>query len=57
MLPIGAALLLTAFLFPWLDSRQGAEMVLGNVLGVGGMVSTIVMWRQLRSWEATNGGD
>ena len=42
---------------PWIPSRAAFWAVGGAAITLGGLVSTLVLWRQLRQWEAAHGGD
>lgn len=52
----GMALAAAAIATPWLASPAAVRAVVGAVLTVGGAVSTLTLWVQLREWEALRGG-
>jgi hypothetical protein len=41
---------------PWIPSRTIFWAVGGAAMTLGGLISTAVMWRQLRRWEETHAG-
>jgi len=53
----GAALTVTAITLPWLDSRPTCWAVGGVAMTIGGVVSSVVLWIQLRHWESMHARD
>jgi len=53
----GLAMALVALAMPWIPSRSAFTLVAGTAMAAGGFVSTLVMWYQLRQWEAAHAGD
>jgi hypothetical protein len=53
----GAALTVTAIALPWLDSRTACWVVGGVAMTIGSVVSSAVMWIQLRHWESMHARD
>jgi hypothetical protein len=51
----GIALVGTGIAAPWLSSPAMVRAVVGAALAVGGAVSTLTLWVQLRQWEALHG--
>jgi hypothetical protein len=50
----GPALLFLGLAMPWVPSRTAFWVVAGAAMAAGGLVSTVVMWCQLRQWEAAH---
>jgi hypothetical protein len=53
----GAAMTVSALTLPWLDSRAAFWVVGGVAMAIGGVVSSVVLWIQLRHWESMHGRD
>jgi hypothetical protein len=47
----------SALTLPWLDSRAAFWVVGGVAMAIGGVVSSVVLWIQLRHWESMHGRD
>jgi hypothetical protein len=53
----GAAMTVTAITLPWLDSRTTFWVVGGMAMAIGCVVSSVVLWIQLRHWERMHARD
>jgi hypothetical protein len=52
----GLALALLGASLPWVPSRQVFWAAAGSALTLGGLISSALLWRQLRQWESLHGG-
>jgi hypothetical protein len=52
----GLALAVLGAILPWVPSRQVFWAAAGSAMTVGGLISSVILWRQLRQWESTHGG-
>jgi hypothetical protein len=52
----GLALAVLGASLPWVSSRPAFWVAAGSALTLGGLVSSVILWRQLRQWETMNGG-
>lgn len=53
----GLALATLGLATPWIPSRAAFMAVCGVSMLLGGLVSSAILWRQLRQWEALHGHD
>jgi hypothetical protein len=53
----GLALLSIGLAMPWIPSRAAFWAVGGVALTLGGLLSTLILWRQLRQWEGAHAGN
>jgi hypothetical protein len=53
----GLALAALGLGVPWIPSRPAFMAVCGIAIALGGLVSTAILWRQLRQWEDLHGHD
>jgi hypothetical protein len=47
----GLALTALGLIMPWISSRPAFYGISGALMVLGGLVSTMILWRQLREWE------
>jgi hypothetical protein len=51
----GLALTALGLTMPWISSRPAFYGVSGALMVLGGLISTAILWRQLRQWEDLHG--
>jgi hypothetical protein len=52
----GLALTALGLAVPWIASRSVFWLVGGAAMAVGGLVSTAILWRQVKQWEEAHAG-
>jgi hypothetical protein len=52
----GLALAVLGASLPWVPSRQVFWAVAGSAMTLGGLISSALLWWQLRQWETLHGG-
>jgi hypothetical protein len=53
----GLALTALGLAMPWIPSRPTFWGTAGVAMALGGLASTVILWRQLRQWEDLHGRD
>lgn len=53
----GLAMTVLGLAMPWISTRPVFWLVAGVAMVLGGLASTVILWRQLRQWEDLHGRD